>query len=180
MTGKSTPPSSQLLETAQAELAQFEKWFAEPLQQVRKAAAGQSFFIELLTACVLYERLVTARLASRKQKANEGAVVEQLAHDFNLEPHVAQMFWQVVRHGLAHQAMPRRRGRNESFPGCYLHDSFPDRTPIRMGCAEGVEYLSIQPSVFADAVISLWRQEPHLLAHSVAFPWPDVNRAPKT
>ena len=158
------------METPQEQL---DKWFLRPLEQIRDVSSGNSFFIELLTACVLYERHTKARLARQDRPGTTNNVTALIQSDFDATPEAADAFWQIIRAGLAHQAMPAQKSRGKSsLPGWFFHDSYPNRTPIRLEEVDGEWVLKVQPRVFVDRVIQLWRESPELIAESQSFPWP--------
>ncbi len=159
-----------------------EKWFLEPLELIRKASSGDSFLIELLVACVLYERYAHAK---HGLSPNNKQFFKQLAKDFTLQDDfeddgawevkedAAIKFWEMVRVGLAHQGMPLQKSRDrKNIPGWFMHDSYPDRTPIRFEKTESEWILKVQPDVFVDRTIELWRQNPDLVETSKSFPFP--------
>jgi hypothetical protein len=144
-----------------------EKWFLRPLEQIRAISSGDSYFIELLTACSLYERLTNARLETINTATGQTGLIDLISQDFDTTREAATAFWNVIRSGLAHQAMPVQRGR-EKLPEWWMHDSYPDRHAILL--IDSV--LHVQPRAFVDRVIELWRQHPELVTESRAFPWP--------
>lgn len=135
---------------------------------------GDGAFIALSVSCALYERYAVARLEQSIKKADKKNRLDQFMTDFAADERTAEVFWSVIRDGLAHQAMPLHHARRGKHPPWWFHESYPDTTPIRLENVRGTEVLKVQPWQFMDRVLSLWQDNTDLLTSSSSFPWGNI------
>lgn len=157
----------------------FHKWYVEPLRVLEGLSGGHGGFIALATSCFLYERYAVAVIKNSpgKGKASKDAKISQLAWDFDVDEQTAKFFWEVIRDGLLHQAMPKQldRGKEALLRWEFQHD-FPK--PIELVCEQKQRVLRVQPWLFMHRVIELWLENMDLLEQSDSFPWANVYRLP--
>ena len=150
------------------QLELFELWYARPIEHLKKLD-GAGGFAALALGCILYNRYAQALKKQKQRKGSESDVAElQLMDDFCLDRCTAHEFWQVMRHGLTHGAMPQYRKRGKTHPW-RLRGDFNQPIHLHKG-AQGLE-LRVQPWLFADRVICLWRSAPQLIAEDLDFRW---------
>jgi hypothetical protein len=87
----------------------FDRWFLKPIEALKKVANNDGLLVALTTACALYERYATA------VKEN---VSDQLAKDFNISSDAAKIFWDIIRVGLSHEAMPKQLNYGKTLSQC--------------------------------------------------------------
>lgn len=147
----------------------FERWYVIPLRILETLPNGDGAFVVFAVSLALYERFAKAFIKERlKLKANSNELCRKLAADFDLRESAATTFWDVMRNGLQHQGMPlvaKSSIRRWRFSGkCTKPIEF------RAGDTE----LWVQPWLFRDKVLWLYRQDPELIATSESFPWASI------
>jgi hypothetical protein len=150
----------------------FERWFARPLGVLESLPNGDGGFVALAIACMLYERYAVSVITRRGGKINETAKRERFAEDFATDSQTAEVFWNTIRNGLMHGAMPKQAEYGKRLPGYVLHHSFPQA--IDLSDWGGQPVLRIQPWRFTNRVIELWQDNVDLLDQSPSFPWPNI------
>jgi hypothetical protein len=150
----------------------FNRWYVTPLRMLESLPNGNGGFIALAISCALYERYATAVIEKSGGKATKEAKLQQLMHDFNTDKASAKAFWDTIRDGLVHQAMPLQKKKHPRwrFEHSYLE-------PFELvDCREdGRPILEVQPWKFMNAVISLCEKNLSLLMESESFPWGNTN-----
>jgi hypothetical protein len=153
----------------------FRKWYVEPLRALEAMPEGQGGFIALATACFLYERYAVAALKAQRKKANLIAKVNQLTNDFNVDEETAWAFWNVIRDGLLHQAMPMQQQHGKTVPRWAFHHSYP---LMALEDINGEVWLKVQPWKFVNKVLDFWISNLDLLQQSKGFPWGNIGSVP--
>jgi hypothetical protein len=147
----------------------FERWYATPLAELEKIRNGDGAFVAFGVALALYERFARSAIDAVGKKADTAAMYERLAADFNITEAEATEFWEIMRHGVQHQAMPMQKQKNKPLTQWLFNGSF--QQPIEFGTHSGKRVLQVQPWLFRDKVIDLYRRNPEMINHSQAFPW---------
>ena len=150
----------------------FERWYSTPLTELEKIANGDGAFVAFSTALALYERFARSAIDAAGQKADAAAVYKRLAMDFNVTEAEAAEFWEIMRHGVQHQAMPMQKQKNKPLTPWLFSGAF--RQPIEFGTKAGQRILQVQPWLFRDKVIDLYRNNPNLIDHNQSFPWASI------
>lgn len=156
----------------------FERWYATPLAELEKIPNGDGAFVAFSVALALYERFARSSIDAAGQKADASAMYKRLAFDFNITEAEATQFWEIMRHGVQHQAMPMQKQKKKSLTPWLFNDSF--RQPIEFGTYSGKRVLQVHPWLFRDKVVDLYRQNPKLIDHSQSFPWAGIFSLPAT
>lgn len=153
----------------------FERWFVQPLAKLHEIPNGDGAFIALATSCFLYERYAVAVIKGSGGKADRQAKIAQFMADFTTNQATARAFWDVIRDGILHQAMPKQSGYDgKSLPVWQFHHSF--KQPVELGTdPRGLSILKIEPWLFTKKVIDLWRQNLDLLDQNASFPWGNIG-----
>jgi hypothetical protein len=148
----------------------FERWYEAPLKKLEEVLPnGDGGFVVLAVSCFLYERYATAVIVERKGKATTEVLIENLAKDFNIENETARVFWDVIRNGFLHGAMPKVMEKGTPIIKGW-QASIDFQTPISF--KDGM--LKIQPWKFRDHVLQLWKENPNLISTSKSFPWAKI------
>ncbi len=146
----------------------FERWYVKPLTSLEQLPDGDGGFVVLATCCFLYERYANALLDSQQKTVTPNALVAQFAADFSVDSETAKAFWKVIRHGFLHQGMPmQHESGKKTLPDWATSQDF--RAPVEFDRAWSL--LKIQPWLFRDKVLALYRARPDLIAHNNSFPW---------
>jgi hypothetical protein len=156
----------------------FDLWYASPLRFIKEELTdGRAGFVVLGTACFLYERYAVASLKVQDKEGGLKGVVRQLASDFDVGEETADVFWDVIRDGMLHQGMPKRRDRGK---GVLPRRGFNHDYPIMaLGHDDdGKPFLFVQPFKFMDRVLELWENNFDLLQSSADFPWANISIGP--
>lgn len=147
----------------------FERWYVRPLTSLEQLLDGDGGFVVLATCCFLYERYAKACLKTQHKTANRDALVGQFAADFSVDQDTARTFWKLIRDGFLHQGMPMQHQDGSKLPDWEASQDFT--TPVEFDRAEGSPLLKIQPWLFRDKVLALYRARPDLISHNNSFPW---------
>ena len=150
----------------------FDRWYVQPLKMLKKVPNGDGAFVVLMALCPLYERYAIAVIEQSGPKALKGTKLDQFMKDFETNMDTAKAFWNVIRNGLAHQAMPKRNSRKKGFPRWVFQGSFPK--PVELVTVNGEQVLRIQPWLFMEKVLSLWQENLALLTENKSFPWANI------
>jgi len=152
----------------------FERWYAAPLRLLETLPNGDGAFVALSVSLALYERFAKAFIKhDLKQKADETAFINKLASDFAISESEATTFWDVMRHGFQHQAMPMQSGQGKSDkPKWLVNGDLPK--PIEYGKSVQKDVLLVQPWLFRDQVLAMYEKRPDLIAASQSFPWASI------
>jgi hypothetical protein len=154
----------------------FDRWYVRPLKSLQQIPNGDGGFIALATSCFLYERYARAVITASGAQADKKAIIKQFSADFDVNEEVAGVFWDVIRNGLAHGAMPKQQEHGQSaLPKWAFRRDFPAVDLVEW---EGERVLRVQPWLVMDKVISLWRQNLRLLGKSNGFPWATIVQLP--
>ena len=148
----------------------FEVWYVKPLRVLESIPDGAGAFIALATSCFLYERYVDALVEEAGGKPNKQSRVKQLVVDFGIEEEAARIFWEVMRDGILHKGMPKRKDRSRELPPWQFHGDF--NQPINLDKENDIpQELQVQPWLFMEKVINLWQENLDLLDRNNSFPW---------
>ena len=152
----------------------FDRWFVRPLKMLEGMPNGDGAFVVLMALCPLYERYAIAVIKQEepKAKALKDPKLNQFMKDFETNMDTAKAFWNVIRNGLAHQAMPKRKGQKKGFPRWLFRGSFS--RPVELVTVNGEQVLRIQPWLFMEKVLSLWQENLALLTENKSFPWANI------
>lgn len=157
----------------------FERWFVKPLRQLEAIPNGDGAFIALASSCFLYERYIQAKVTQDLGKTPDKKRLfrertKQIALDFQVDEKTATAFWNVIRNGLLHVAMPKYLKGTERSPKWYFHHKFSE--PITLNQRpDGDWYLDIQPWKVMDRVIEICLQNINLITETKEFPWAVVE-----
>ena len=143
----------------------FDRWFLRPLKALKKVPNNDGALVALATACFLYERYTDAVLKSTNQKVSDEKKIKQLEKDFVISHQDAKTFWDVVRNGLLHKAMPKQLNYGKKTSPDW---KFSTNYPISIEISGGA--LKVNPWIVVDKVLRLWKQNIHLLDHNKSFP----------
>jgi len=154
--------------------ALFQRWFVAPLRLLETLENGDGAFVALLVSLALYERFAKAFIKhDLKQTADDAAFTKKLAFDFSISEREATVFWDVMRHGLQHQAMPMQSGRSKCItPRWQFKHELPK--PIQLGGSDVDDLLLVQPWLFRDRVLAMYEKRPDLIGASQSFPWASI------
>lgn len=154
----------------------FYRWYVHPLKVLGELPNGDGGFIALAISCSLYERYAVAVIKESGGTADDGAIRAQFAKDFDVDEDTARAFWNVIRNGLLHGAMPKQRERgNKALPRWAFRHDYP---AVELSEWDGNPVLRVQPWKITDKVIVLWRENLHLLGQSEGFPWANIGHLP--
>ncbi len=154
----------------------FHRWFEVPLRQLETIPNGDGAFVAFGVSLALYERFARSMIDASRQRANDQALLARLAQDFGITESEAEVFWQVMRHGLQHQGMPMQRNQSRPLPRWLFNGSF--RRPIEFQSDPQGTVLCVQPWLFQETVLRLYEAHPEMIAHSQSFPWAAIFSNP--
>jgi hypothetical protein len=97
----------------------FRLWFVQPIEKLKETPEGSGGFIALMVGLVLYERLLIAKLKLENRPTDDETIQQAMAVDLKLTDSQRRIFWDVLRNGLLHQAVPKA-GKT----GCIFHYAF--------------------------------------------------------
>jgi hypothetical protein len=144
--------------------ALFSRWFVEPINALKKIPNDDGALLALAVSCFIYERYTDAVLQVSGHPSDEKSRVGQFAKDFQVSTNLANTFWDVIRHGLLHKAMPKQLNRGKKVTDYNISTSYSNH----IGLVDGE--LRIQPWLFVDKVLALWKKRITLLDKNKSFP----------
>ena len=153
----------------------FDLWYVQPLKSLQNMPNGRGGFVALATACLLYERYAIADLKNQQKKTDRHAILNNIMIDFSVDYETAKAFWDVIRDGLLHQAMPMQQKRNATLPSWGFHHDYP---VMSLEEINGEQFLKVQPWKFMDRVLELWEDNFNLLSSNGSFPWATIGPVP--
>lgn len=154
----------------------FDKWYVHPLKVLAELPNGDGGFIALAISCSLYERYAVAVIKGSGGTADDEAIRVQFANDFEVGEDTARAFWDVIRNGLLHGAMPKQQERGKkAMPRWAFRHDFP---AVELSERDGGTVLKVQPWKIMEKVIALWCENLHLLEQSESFPWANIGYLP--
>ncbi len=156
--------------------ALFDRWYVQPLRKLQEIPNGDGGFIALAVSCFLYERYAKSAIKASGGSATDDAVRERFANDFGVDRETSKLFWQLIRDGLLHGAMPKQKEYGKPIRTKWaFREDFP---PVELAEWNGEKVLKVQPWKIMEKVISLWQQNMHLLAQDENFPWGNIVPLP--
>jgi hypothetical protein len=156
-------------------LTLFRRWYSVPLRELEKLPNGDGGFVVLATSCFLYERYAKAALDSTGTRATDEAMIGQLAADLQSDVDTATQFWDLIRNGFLHQAMPKQKVFGKAAPTRWETNGV-FTAPFRIATDTSGSVLQIQPWLFRDRVLDLFEGRPDLIARNTSFPWGSIWR----
>ncbi|GIK40605.1 MAG: hypothetical protein HND46_22705 [Chloroflexi bacterium] len=147
--------------------ALFDIWFVQPLKSLEAIPNGAGAFIALATSCFLYERYADAAI---REAGSQYTVEKQLMIDFNISEETAREFWTIMRNGILHKGMPKKKDRGKNLSGWRFEGEFTQA--IKLDKTNGsFQELQVQPWLFMNKVIELWQDNIDLIDRNESFPW---------
>ena len=172
---RATHPHALSVVTGPKEL--FERWFVIPLRLLEHISSGDGGIVAFASSLYIYERYAKSLIDAGGHKADDTAFHAQLSADFGFSSvSAAELFWRVARNGFLHQGMALQAGRGGApLPPWLMSGDF--KLPVEFRDIHGTRVLCIQPWLFRDRVLGLFRDRPDLIAHSKSFPWATIYAA---
>lgn len=171
LTYSGEPELSGFVDENSDPVALFHLWYYAPLMKLDRDAG----FIALGTSCWLYERYVCAlRKAECPTADADMFMIQQLAADFDIDPGVAETFWNVIRNGLLHQGMPKRLEHGKPLTQWELSGAFT----VAIAFNASAQRLEVEPLLFRDKVLTLYVLRPDLIAANRSFLWGRIYTRP--
>jgi hypothetical protein len=144
--------------------ALFDRCFLQPINALREIPNNDGALVALAISCFLYERYADAVLQAKGKPSNEKDTIGQLAKDFQISSNLAATFWDVIRNGLLHKAMPKQRNRGKKLADWDI--STTHSSPIDLIDGQ----LKIQPWLVVNKVLALWKSKIQLFDQNKSFP----------
>lgn len=143
----------------------FKAWFVKPISTMDIDGG----FVAFIVALALYERLIDAKLKLKNKPRDDKSKRDCMSQDLQLSDEQRQIFWDMFRIGLLHQAMPKA-----GATGFILDRSFTEQPKLKY-LANGRPVFCIDPLKFYDRVIKEFLNNPHLITASESFPLAQVG-----
>ena len=151
----------------------FERWFIIPLRCLEQIPSGDGGIVAFSASLYLYERYAKSLVDAAGGKADDAALYTQLMTDFGFATaDDAKLFWNVVRNGFLHQGMAMAQQHGAALPPWLMNGDF--KPAVFFQEIRSTRVLCIQPWLFRDRVLGLFRDRPDLIAHSKSFPWASI------
>jgi len=149
----------------------FNLWFVEPIEKLKELPNGSGGIIAFMIGLALYERLIIAKLKFENCPSDEESIRKAMSEDLQLSESQQRVFWDMLRNGFLHQAMPKI-GKTR----CMFHDSFTEYPVFKT--LDGMEVICINPWRFTDRVISEYLAYPCLINISESYPLVRISPIP--
>jgi hypothetical protein len=152
-------------------LGYFRLWFVEPIEKLKELPSGAGGFIAFMVGLALYERLIVAKLKVENNSTAELFVQQAMADDLKLTNQQQRIFWDMLRNGLLHQAMPKA-GKT----CCFFHHTFTGYPEFKM--QNEALIICIDPWKFTDRVLGDFISNPSLIIASGSYPLASIVPIP--
>jgi hypothetical protein len=154
-------------------LEKFSRWFIIPLNTLKMIPNGDGAFIALSIGCFLcerYYRIITNTQDDHHRKDFQYAA----ADDLGVNREFFQIFWNVYRHGVQHQATPK------TFPApdgtIYKWSISADFKAIPTRCIRnGVTIICLDPWKFADSMVAKFLATPAKLEGAINYEFGEIS-----
>jgi len=144
-------------------LEYFRMWFVEPIENLKELRGGNGGFVAFMVGLALYERLIVAKLKLGNFEADDDAIQQAMSDDLKLSDTQRRIFWDMLRNGLLHQAMPKV-GKTR----CCFHHQFSAYPEFRT--SDNRPVICIDPWKFTDRVLEEFLMHPSLIFASESYP----------
>jgi len=144
-------------------LEYFRMWFVEPIEKLKELPGGNGGFVAFMVGLALYERLIVAKLKLGNLETDDEAIQQAMADDLKLSDIQRRIFWDMLRNGLLHQAMPKV-GKTR----CYFHHQFSAYPEFRT--SDNGPVICIDPWKFTNRVLEEFLMHPSLIVASESYP----------
>jgi len=152
-------------------LSAFYVWFVEPIEKLKELPNGAGGIVAFMVGLALYERLIVAKLRINDQPTDEESIKKTMSEDLLLSDSQRRIFWDMLRNGFLHQAMPKT-----GTTICMFHDSFTEYPIFKT--IDGMPVICINPWKFTDRVISVFLENPNLINSSESYPFVQISPIP--
>lgn len=149
----------------------FRLWFVEPIEKLKELPDGAGGFIAFMVGLALYERLIIAKLKLDNHPTDDAAVQKAMTDDLRLTDLQRRIFWDMLRNGLLHQAMPKIGKTN-----CIFHHIFSGYPEFRT--LDSSPVICIDPWKFTDRVIKEFLSDTSLISASDSYPLAHIAPIP--
>lgn len=142
----------------------FDRYFLQPINALKEIPNNDGALVALAISCFLYERYADAVLQVEGKTSDKKHTISQLAKDFQISKNLAATFWDVIRNGLLHKAMPKQLNRGKKVVDWDISTTHSNHIDLVDG------QLRIQPWLVVDKVLALWKSKIQLLDQNKSFP----------
>ena len=149
----------------------FHLWFVEPIKKLKELPDGAGGFVAFMVGLALYERLIVAKLKLENRQIDDDAVQQVMADDLGLTDPQRRIFWDMLRNGLLHQAMPK-----VGKTGCMFHHTFSGNPEFKS--LNDTPVICIDPWKFTDRVLQEFLSSPSLIIASESYPLASIAPIP--
>lgn len=144
-------------------VSRFRLWFVEPIEKLKELPDGAGGFIAFMVGLALYERLIVAKLKVDNYPMDDQTIQHAIADDLKLSDTQRRIFWDMLRNGLLHQAMPK-----VGKTGCIFHHTFSEYPEFKS--LNGASVICIDPWKFTNRVLDEFLSSPILISASESYP----------
>jgi hypothetical protein len=177
----------------------FEGWFWKPIEKLRECPEGDGAFIAMsasLALCERYYRTVTNTHEGQKdllsykrsgakntddevwkpeRQRDDISFRRAAAKDLGIEDWKFEIFWQVFRHGIQHQGMPKRyEDRNKVTYRWQIAAGFPSLPDFHVVNLH-LQVIRIDPWAFAEIICKKYRANPAILHNATVHAFGEVS-----
>jgi len=148
-------------------LDRFNGWFVKPIEKLKELPEGNGGFAVMMISIPLYERYIIAKLKLDGRSTSEEEIGNEVSVDLGLDDRQRRIFWNMIRNGFMHQALPK--AGETKWVASDKYGELPEFKTY-----QGQIYICLDPWKFANRVLEKFIQDPRLISVSESFPLADV------
>lgn len=142
----------------------FDGWFAKPIEKLKECPEGDGAFLAMSAAMSLCERFYRTLTGTHEGSNDDLAFRRAAAADFGIAEREFEIFWQVFRHGIQHQGMPKLYRDKKSGIEYRWNFGLPyPALPVFVPANPKITVICIDPWKFASLVCDKYRARPDIL-----------------
>lgn len=141
----------------------FKIWYVDPIKKLEELPNGNGGFVAFIVGLALYERLIRSKLQINNQESTEESIKSAMNIDLGITEGQRNVFWDLFRNGLLHQAMPKPGNTVYKF-----RDDFSNKPEFVE--SNGQWFIYINPWKFTYRVLNEFLSQPELIIASESCP----------
>ena len=151
----------------------FEGWFWNPIQKLKECPEGDGAFIAMSASLALCERYYRTITNTHEGQRDDTGFRRAAAKDLGIEDWKFEIFWQVFRHGIQHQCMPKRYEKNQVTYRWKISEGFPSLPEFHV-INPHLQEIRINPWGFAAIICKKYQSNPAILHDATVHAFAEV------
>lgn len=154
----------------------FEGWFWKPIEKLKECPEGDGAFLAMSASLALCERYYRTVTNTHEGKKDDLSFRRGAAKDLGVEDWKFEIFWQVFRHGIQHQGMPKRyEDKNKKIVYRWqIAAGFPSLPEFHVVNTH-LQVIRIDPWAFAEIICKKYQANPAILHNATVHAFGEVS-----